>query len=133
MKLFKTLMVGLILFLLNPAQADPISGTVYGVYPEGVMVDYGAGSYLVPTQYANFEIGGIRANWGTLSPGQAVNFIVPDPYWDRVVRVPDPYQWKMKYHPNHPHGGPPGQMKKNANGNWNGQSNGKNKGKGKKK
>jgi hypothetical protein len=130
MKLFKTLIVGIFLLLINPAQADPISGTVYGVYPEGVMVDYGAGSYLVPTQYASFEIGGVRASWGSLSPGQAVNFIVPDPYWNRVVRVPDPYQWKIKNHPNHPHGGPPGQMKKNGY-NGNGNSNGKNKGKGK--
>ena len=122
-----------ILFLIIPAQADPISGTVYGVYPEGVMVDYGGGSYLVPSQYANFEIGGMKASWGSLSPGQAVNFIVPDPYWDRVVRVPDPYQWKMKYHPNHPHGGPPGQMIYKGNKGNKGKSKGNSKGKGKKK
>lgn len=132
MKLLKILILGT-LFLLTPAQADPFSGTVYGVYPEGVMVDYGGGSYLVPTEYANFQIGGISASWGKLQPGQLVNVIVPDPYWGRVVRVPDPYQWKMKHHPNHPHGGPPGQMKYKGNpGNGNNGNPGKgNKGKGK--
>ena len=131
MKIFKSAIIG-ILFLLGPAQADPFSGQVYGVYPEGVMVDYGGGSYLVPTEFASFQIGGIRASWGSLQPGQVVNVIVPDNYWERVVRVPDPYQWKMKNHPNHPHGGPPGQMKK-YNGNPGNGNSGKGKGKGKNK
>lgn len=133
MKLIRNTILIALLCMLNPAQADPFSGKVYGVYPEGVMVDYGAGSYLVPTQHATFQLGGLTATWSSLQPGQAVNVIVPDPYWTNVVRVPDPYQWKMKYHPTHPHGGPPGQTKKMYNNGNNGNgNNGKgNKGKGK--
>lgn len=112
---------GIIVALMLPlaALADPFSGQVYGVYPEGVMVNYGGGSYLVPTQHATFELGGLRASWTSLQPGQMVNVVVPDPYWGQVLPVKDPYGWKMKHHPDHPHGGPPGQMKKyyeNGNG-----------------
>ena len=119
--------------LAGSAGADPFGGTVYGVYPEGVMVDYGQGAYLVPSQQATFQLGGLRATWTSLQPGQYVNVNIPDPYWNQVVRVPDPYQWKLKHHPNHPHGGPPGQMKKYHDhpGNGNGKGNGKGK-KGKK-
>jgi hypothetical protein len=133
MKLIRNTILIALLCLLSPAQADPFSGQVYGVYPEGVMVDYGGGSYLVPTQHATFQLGGLTATWSSLQPGQAVNVIVPDPYWNNVVRVPDPYQWKMKYHPTHPPGGPPGQTKKMYNNGNNGNgNNGKgNKGKGK--
>lgn len=98
--------------LTSAAWAQSYTGTVYGVYPEGVMVRQGATSFLVPTQHATFEIGGMRATWSSLQPGQAVNYFVPQAYYPEVVQVADPYAWKMKHHPKHPHGGPPGQMKK---------------------
>ena len=125
MKVLKILLLAFLLAL--PAMANPLSGKVYGVFPEGVMVDYGAGSYLIPSQQATFEVGGIRATWTSLQPGQIVNVQVPDPYWPSLTQISDPYQWKMKHHPNHPHGGPPGQMKKHR------RKNHKNKHKGKKK
>ena len=118
----------LLALTLLPASADPISGNVYGVYPEGVMVNYGGGSYLVPTQHATFQVGGIRASWSNLQPGQAVNVQLPNLYWDDLVRVPDPYRWKLKHHPRHPHGGPPGQLKKRGP-----KQNGKHKRKGKRR
>lgn len=122
----KKLAASIIIALALPmtALADPFQGQVYGVYPEGVMVNYGNGAYLVPTQHATFELGGLRATWTSLQPGQMVNVVVPDPYWGQVVQVNDPYGWKMKYHPKHPHGGPPGQMKKQGNGNGNGKGKG---------
>ena len=123
MKILKLTLLALVLSLSTRAAARPVSGTVYGVYPEGVMVDYGAGSYLVPTQHATFQLGGLQAAWSSLVPGQLVQVQVPDPYWPGVVQVSDPYQWKLNNHPNHPHGGPPGQMKKNSP-----QNNGKGKG-----
>ena len=128
----KILILGLMLCLgqATLAQQPPPSylGTVYGVYPEGVMIDQGGYSYLVPVEHATFEIGGVRATWSSLIPGQPVRAIIPPAYIPNVHRIPDPYAWKVKYHPDHPHGGPPGQMKK-ANGN-NGKGNGKGKGKG---
>ena len=103
----------LLLALASAAWAQqPYGGTVYGVYPEGVMINQGNYSYLIPTQHATFEIGGVRATWSSLVPGQAVTAIMPPAYIPSIVQVPDPYQWKLKYHPDHPHGGPPGQMKK---------------------
>lgn len=110
------------------ASAQPFSGEVYGVYPEGVMVNYGSGAYLVPTQHATFELGGLRASWTSLQPGQVVHVNMPEPYWPNVVQVRDPYAWKMKYHPQHPHGGPPGQMKKYHNGKGKGKGKGKGRG-----
>lgn len=126
----KKLILGLVwgMLLSISCSASPLGGTVYGVFPEGVMVDYGQGAYLVPVQQATFEVGGMRATWSNLQPGQLVDVIMPDRYLPSIVRIADPYQWKLKHHPNHPHGGPPGQMKKNRRGN-----NGKGKGKGKKK
>lgn len=123
---FKSLVAAAVLALALGASARPIGGQVYGVFPEGVMVDYGGGAYLVPTQHATFEIGGIRATWTNLQPGQIVDVVMPDPYWPSVQQVADPYRWKMKHHPNHPHGGPPGQMKKGNRGK--GRGNGKGKG-----
>ena len=130
MKLAK-LVAATILTLSMCAAARPISGQVYGVFPEGVMVDYGGGSYLVPTQHATFELGGLRATWSSLQPGQYVDIVMPDRYWPNVQQIRDPYSWKMKNHPNHPHGGPPGQMKKGNPGRGNG--NGKGRGKGKRR
>lgn len=104
-------------------------GTVYGVYPEGVMIDQGNSSYLIPAEHATFEIGGLRATWTSLQPGQMVTAVMPPAYYPSIIQVPDPYAWKLKYHPSHPHGGPPGQMKKAYPNNGNG--NGKGKGKGK--
>lgn len=124
----KTFLIAVV-SLTSLAAADPFSGQVYGVYPEGVMVNYGGGSYLVPTQHATFQVGNITATWSSLQPGQNVYVRVPDPYWGGVTRVADPYQWKMKNHPNHPHGGPPGQMKKQGRGNSGNNGNGKGKGK----
>lgn len=106
------------------ASADQLSGTVYGVYPEGVMLNSNSGSYLVPSQHATFQLGSLRATWTSLQPGQAVQAFIPSNYYPEVQRIPDPYQWKVKHHPNHPHGGPPGQMK---------QKNGKSKNKSHKK
>ena len=125
MKNWQSILFGVVILALA-ASADPFAGTVYGVYPEGVMVNYGSGAYLVPTQHATFQLGGVTATWTSLQPGQNVNVVVPQTYWPQVVQVPDPYQWKMKYHPSHPHGGPPGQTKKY---NGNGKSKGKGKGK----
>lgn len=59
---------------------------------------------------------GVQIQYGQLLPGQNVQVMVPQPYMQQVVRVPDCYQWETKHHPNHPHGGPPGQMKKQGNG-----------------
>ena len=129
MNKLKALILAGVLFLACPTQANPISGTVYGVYPEGVMVDYGGGAYLVPTQHATFQLGNLSASWSSLQPGQVVNFNVPQTYWPQVVRVNDPYQWKMKHHPRHPHGGPPGQMKKHHNHSGNNGKGKKGKGK----
>lgn len=108
----RTLLPWLLAFLCVSVQADPLRGKVYGVFPEGVMVDYGAGSYLVPTQHATFELGGVRASWSNLQPGQVVDVRIPNSRFSDLVRVRDPYQWKLSHHPNHPHGGPPGQVKK---------------------
>lgn len=102
-----------LLLLSSATWGQSFSGTVYGVYPEGVMVRQGVSSFLVPTQHATFEIGGVRATWSSLQPGQVVNYVVPSTYYPEVVRISDPYAWKMKHHPSHPHGGPPGQTKKN--------------------
>lgn len=109
---YKALAIAGALFLINPAQAQPRSGTVYGVYPEGVMVNSNGGAYLVPTQHATFRLGNLAATWSSLQPGQAINFSVPQAYWPSVVQIQDPYQWKLQHHPKHPHGGPPGQLKK---------------------
>lgn len=127
MKMRKLCGLLLTLALVGTALADPLTGTVYGVYPEGVMINRGGGAVLVPTQHATFEIGGMRATWSSLQPGMDVHAYLPDPYLPQIVQVSDPYGWKMKHHPNHPHGGPPGQMKKQwrANKNYKG-----NKGKG---
>lgn len=95
--------------LLGQVWADPYSGTVYGVYPEGVMLNQGAGALLIPVQHATFQVGGVRMDYSQLLPGQAVQVVVPPDYLPGIVQVPDAYQWHMKYHP---HGGPPGQMKK---------------------
>ena len=129
----KILKLAVVLWLTGAALAQqPYGGTVYGVYPEGVMIDQGGYSYLVPVEHATFEIGGVRATWSSLQPGQMVTAIMPPAYLPNILRVPDPYAWKVKYHPDHPHGGPPGQMKKGNNGNnGNGNGNGKGKGKGK--
>lgn len=112
-----------------PAASQPYyDGTVYGVYPEGVMINQGGGSILVPTEHASFSIGGVSASWSKLQPGQVVHAVMPEPYLPSIVRVPDPYAWKMKYHPNHPHGGPPGQMKKMRGQRGNAKGRGKGKG-----
>ncbi|MFA5505124.1 MAG: hypothetical protein WC423_06840, partial [Vulcanimicrobiota bacterium] len=103
MTTWRKILLTAMLFCLQPVLADPIAGTVYGVYPEGVMVDYGGGSYLVPTQHATFQLGGLNATWSSLLPGQAINVIVPEPHWHNVVQIRDPYSWKLKHHPNHPH------------------------------
>lgn len=123
------------LWMSAAALAQPYGGTVYGVYPEGVMIDQGGYYSLIPTQHATFEIGGIRATWSSLSPGQAITAIMPPSYLPTIQRIPDAYAWKMKYHPQHPHGGPPGQTKKlyNQGNNGNGNGNGKGKGNGKNK
>lgn len=127
----RMILTGLVFAALSSASlAQPYGGTVYGVYPEGVMIDQGGFSYLVPVEHATFEIGGIRATWTSLQPGQAITAIMPPQYIPSIVRVTDPYAWKMKNHPDHPHGGPPGQMKKVYSG-GNGKGNGKGKGKGK--
>lgn len=99
------------LFLSLAGVAQPLGGTVYGVYPEGVMLQQGGYGYLVPVEHASFEIGGLRASWTSLLPGQSVTAIVPPSYFPGVQRIPDPYAWKMRYHPGHPHGGPPGLRK----------------------
>ncbi len=99
------------------AYADPLRGTIYGVYPEGVMLSQGAQSMLIPLQHASFEVGGLRMNYSQLLPGQAVQVYVPPAYLPQVLPIADPYQWKCKNHPNHPHGGPPGQRNKANKGN----------------
>lgn len=104
------------LLLSVPACAQPYMGSVYGVYPEGVLINQGANSVLIPSQYATFQMNGVQVQYGQLLPGQNVQVMVPQPYMQQVVQVPDCYQWQMKHHPNHPHGGPPGQMKKHGYG-----------------
>lgn len=113
------------------AQADPFQGQVYGVYPEGVMIQQAQRSVLVPVEHATFQVGGVNLSYSKLLPGQSVNVFLPEPYLPQCVPIADPYAWKMKYHPNHPHGGPPGQMKKYHG--HPGKSKGKGKGKGKNK
>ncbi len=133
------LVISILTLVLGTAQADPFRGQVYGVYPEGVMIQQAQSSVLVPVEQATFQVGGVNLSYSKLVPGQVVDIFVPEPYLPRLVPIADPYAWKMKYHPNHPHGGPPGQMKKyyqqhpgNGNGNGNGNGKGKgNKGKGK--
>ena len=105
----------------SSALAQSYAGTVYGVYPEGVMLNQGGTSVLVPTQHATFSIGGIRATWSSLVPGQAVTYAIPQACYPTVHQIADPYAWKMKYHPTHPHGGPPGQTKKLRSGNHKGK------------
>lgn len=122
--------LALFLSLSCSALAQPYQGTVYGVYPEGVMLQQAGSSFLIPTQHASFEVGGIRATWTSLQPGQPVTAIIPQAYLPTVLSVPDPYAWKVKYHPQHPHGGPPGLMKGGNPGQGNGRGNGKGKGKG---
>lgn len=104
------------LLLSAAACAQPYTGSVYGVYPEGVLINQGANSILVPSQYATFQMNGVQVQYGQLLPGQAVQVMVPQPYRQQVLPVSDCYQWEVKHHPNHPHGGPPGQMKKRGNG-----------------
>ena len=116
----KKLLMGLAV-LTASAWADPLNGSVYDVYPEGVMLNQGATSMLIPVQHATFQVAGLRVDYSQLLPGQAVQVVVPQPYLPQIVAVPDAYAWKCKYHPNHPHGGPPGQMKKmngNGKGKW---------------
>ena len=100
------------------AWAQPYTGSVYGVYPEGVLLNQGANAFLIPTQYATFQMNGVQVQYGQLQPGQNIQVNVPRPYMQQVVSVPDCYQWQMKHHPNHPHGGPPGQMKKKGKGKY---------------
>ena len=104
------------LLLSASACAQPYMGSVYGVYPEGVLINQGANSFLVPSQYATFQMNGIQVQLGQLVPGQNVQVMVPQPYMQQVLPVQNCYQWEMKHHPNHPHGGPPGQMKKQGKG-----------------
>jgi hypothetical protein len=104
------------LLISTAAWAQPYAGSIYGVYPEGVLINQGANSFLLPSQYATFQMNGVQIQYGQLLPGQNVQVMVPQPYMQQVVRVPDCYQWETKHHPNHPHGGPPGQMKKQGNG-----------------
>lgn len=103
----KTLLA--LILLVGTAAADPFMGTVYGLYPEGLMLDSGNGAMLIPVQNATFQVGGVRLDYTQLVPGQAVQVMVPPPYIPQIVQVPDPYAWHCKHHP---HGGPPGQMKK---------------------
>jgi len=105
-----------LLLTVAAAWSQPMIGTVYGVYPEGVMVQQPGGAVLVPTQHASFEMGGVRLNYSQLLPGQAISVMVPQPYLPQVLHIDDPYAWKCRYHPQHPHGGPPGQMKKGYGG-----------------
>lgn len=104
------------LLLSVPACAQPYMGSVYGVYPEGVLINQGANSFLIPSQYATFQMNGVQVQYGQLLPGQNVQVMVPQPYMQQVVQVPDCYQWETKHHPKHPHGGPPGQVKKHGYG-----------------
>jgi len=106
----KLLAVGCLLFLTSTAWAQPYrSGTVYGVYPEGVLVQRNGGSYLIPGQQATFRIGDVSVSWSDLQRGQYIDYRIPQ---ERAVYVPDPYNWEQRYHPRHPHGAPPGQKKK---------------------
>ncbi len=132
MKRFLILAAFCLAALPSAAQNYNYQGTVYGVYPEGVMIQQGTNSYLVPNQNATFELGGLRATWSSLVPGQSIRAYVPQTYIPNVRVVQDPYAWKVKYHPDHPHGGPPGQTKKyyqNGQGNNGNNGNGKNKAK----
>lgn len=97
-----------ILGLSVAAAADPFSGNVYGLYPEGVMVSGPQGSYLVPSSIATFEMGGARVTYSQLQLDNPVQVIVAPEYLPQVIRIEDPYAWHVKYHPDHPHGGPPG-------------------------
>ncbi|MBI3927828.1 MAG: hypothetical protein HY319_19965 [Armatimonadetes bacterium] len=85
------------------------AGSVYGVYPEGVLVQHTGGGYLIPPTSATFQVGGVTVNYTDLPLGQPVQVVVPGQFVPRVVTVPDCNAWHVKYHPNHPHGGPPGQ------------------------
>ncbi|MCA9790552.1 MAG: hypothetical protein KC910_02105 [Candidatus Eremiobacteraeota bacterium] len=97
-----------VLGLSAGASADPFSGNVYGLYPEGVMVSGPQGSYLVPSTIATFEMGGTRLTYSQLQLDNPVQVIVAPEYLPQVVRIDDPYAWHVKHHPDHPHGGPPG-------------------------
>ncbi|MBS2034854.1 hypothetical protein JST97_07695 [bacterium] len=96
--------------------AQPYAGSIYGVYPEGVLINQSGGAILVPSQYATFQMNGIQIQYSQLSPGQNVQVFLPQQYMPQVTRVSDPYAWQTKYHPEHPHGGPPGLMKQHGNG-----------------
>lgn len=86
------------------------------------MLTQGASSWLVPIQQGiTFEVAGMRLNYTQLVPGQMVQATVPQPYISRVVTIPDAYAWHCKHHPEHPLGGPPGQMKKYNQGNGRGR------------
>ena len=113
----KLLTLGCFLYLSSGLWAQPYqTGTVYGVYPEGVLVQRGGAAYLVPQQQATFQLGGLRVSWSDLQPGQSINYYVPQQ--SRIRYVQDPYQWERRNHPRHPHGMPPGQRKKMNSGRW---------------
>lgn len=112
----KLIALGCFLYLSSGAWAQNYySGTVYGVYPEGVLIQRGGGAYLVPNQQATFQIGNTRVVWSDLQRGQTVNYYIPQ---NRTVYVQNPYEWENRYRPRHPHGMPPGQRKKMQRGRW---------------
>jgi len=88
---------------------QPLMGNVYGVYPEGVMLTRGGSNWLVPLQHVTFQAGGVNLSLSQLVPGQSIQCMVPPQYMPQVINVVDPGAWVSKHHP---HGGPPGQMKK---------------------
>lgn len=102
--------------LTASAWAQPYAGSISGVYPEGVLLNQGGTSFLIPSQYATFQMNGIQLQYSQLSPGQNVQVFMPQQYVPQVMPIADPYAWQAKYHPAHPHGGPPGLMKQHGNG-----------------
>lgn len=118
------------LMLCNAASADPkvYNGNVYGIYPEGVMIQQPGGSYLVPHTMASFQVGGVSVSYSNLQIGQPVQAFVPVQSVPHIITIGDCYQWHVKHHPDHPHGGPPGQTGVHPG---KGQGKSKNKGNGK--
>ena len=77
MKRSVALVLSSLLLAVASAWGQPMMGTVYGVYPEGVMVQQPGGAILVPTQHASFEMGGVRLNYSQVLPGQAISPALP--------------------------------------------------------
>ena len=108
----------------SPAQAQPWNGTVYGVYPQGVLMSQGAQTVLVPHEQASFQMGGMRLDYTKVLPGQTVQVNMPQQYYPHVQVVQNRNQWMQTHQcvpQRHDNGNHYGQRKNEGRGHGHGK------------